>query len=477
MRGQRLGYSTLTGFVSLAFIISGLSPVIAQGAVSAKKAQELGKTLTEFGATKAGTSDGMVPAYTGGLKSVPGYSNSDKHYVNPYKNEKPLYTITSKNMGKYAKYLTVGEKALFKRFPKTYKMVVYPSHRSVWYPKWVLNNTKKNATTAKMTGKVKGDAVTGADNGRPYPGVIFPIPKNGYQVMWNHETAYGPAVYSMNPTRAWLVDSAGHASRLPDVYEQFLRPWYDTNKNMRDKLYHSPLGFIAHYVSPPSSSGILFLSYFPLNYDKNGGTKFWAYSPGTRRVRRAPNFAYDTPIAAYGGVLFWSDIFGYAGQMNRFDFKIVGEKEKLIPYNEFKLANSKYKLTNSNNPHRIIGNHFLNPKDVRFEMHRVWIVDATRKPGVRDAYKKRRFYVDEDSWVVAEADGWDDNNKLWRICFVDTFPTYNTGGIDNTMWNIFDLHKNNYTLINVPYGSIHSYTSIKGHHYPITRSQIEGAAE
>jgi hypothetical protein len=51
----------------------------------------------------------------------------------------------------------------------------------------------------------------------------------------------------------------------------------------------------------------------------------------------------------------------------------------------------------------------INPACERWELHRVWVVEATRKDGVRHAQKKRRYYIDEDTFGAAVYDAWDDS--------------------------------------------------------------------
>jgi hypothetical protein len=61
--------------------------------------------------------------------------------------------------------------------------------------------------------------------------------------------------------------------------------------------------------------------------------------------------------------------------------------------------------------------HFLNPDHVRWELHRVWVVEATLKAGQRHTSPKSRYYVDEDSWVLVWGDRWDAKGQLSRSQF------------------------------------------------------------
>lgn len=457
-------------------IIAGLMPALvlcfansAYAAVSAEEAKHLGSDLTPFGAEKAANADGSIPEYTGGLQPVPGYNRETMQtYIHPYADEKPLFAITASNMEQYAQYLTEGTKGLLRKYP-SYKVNVYPTHRSARYADWVIENTKANATTAELTGEVMGDAIKGAGpDGLPLPGVIFPIPKNGYEVMWNHKLAFAPAVMHQH-NQAFVVDSKGGVSTLSTPNQYHMRPWYDKSGELRKESHDAILSFSALQTSPPQAAGVTFLNFYLPTAD-NGGQLVWFYTPGQRRARRAPDFAYDLPITSYGGVLMWDEIFGFVGRMDRFDFKLVGKEEKMVPYNA-------YNLTQVVNPREVLGKDHLDPEALRFEKHRVWIVEAERKPGARHVYSKRRFYIDEDSWQVVALETYDDAGQLWRNGFIQSFATYDVGGMNNNTWNFDDLVSGNYMLINAgasqPGYWNRSYTSMDGLRIALTPRAVE----
>ena len=154
---------TILFFIFLTMVYTGH----ALGAVSAEEAAQLGKNLTLWGAEKAGNADGTIPEYTGGLSTPPaGFDPKSGIWPDPYADEKPLFTINAANMGQYADKLTEGTKALMKHFPD-YRIVVYKTHRSVYYPQWILDNTVKLATTA--TTKDDGETLVNAHAGYSLP--------------------------------------------------------------------------------------------------------------------------------------------------------------------------------------------------------------------------------------------------------------------------------------------------------------------
>ncbi len=456
------------------FIAAGLSALLARSslaAVSPEEAKQLGTTLTEWGAEKAGNADGSIPPYTGGIEKVPGYDpKTSTHYVDPFANEKPLYTIDAKNMAQYAEMLTEGVKAMLQAHPD-YKVDVYPTHRSVRYAAWVNQNTLKNATTAKLAGEIEGDAIAGADKKNlPFAGIPFPIPKNGYEAMWNFKMHYAPAVRH-NKVDGFMVDTAGRTSAIGGALEHYTSPWYDVKNKLRSQVQDAYLAFNATLTDPPSSAGIVFLPYYFTNAE-GGGQKFWFYTPGQRRIRAAPEFSYDVPAAAYSGVIFWDDILGFVGRMDRFNFKLVGKKEMIVPYNVFGITNTMTKKED-----------FLGPKfvkaGIRFEKHRVWVVDAVRKPNARHAYARRTFYIDEDSWGITTWETYDNSGKLWRCNFNLNFPTYDIGGINMDAWNTYDLIKGNYFVVNVgmgfPGNFTHSYDTGEGLKMYLTPASVEAS--
>jgi hypothetical protein len=455
------------------FIAAGLSALLARSslaAVPAEEAKQLGSTLTEWGAEKAGNADGSIPAYAGGLEKVPGYDpKTSPHYLDPFASEKPLYTIDAKNLGQYADVLTEGTKAVLRAYPD-YRVEVYPTHRSVRYVPWVIQNTLKNATTAKLAGKIKGDAVTGADKGNfPYPGIPFPIPKDAYEVMWNYKMKF-MAPLRLSRTQGFLVDTSGRVTDLPVQDEYLVSPWYDPKDTLRPSLHNAYFGFNATQIKPPSSAGTVFLNFYLPTAETQ---KVWFYTPGQRRIRMAPEFAYDVPIAAYGGVIFWDDIVGFVGRMDRFDFTLVGKKEMVVPYNVFGITNTLTKKED-----------YLGPKfvkaGIRFEKHRVWVVDSVRKASARHAYSRRTFYVDEDSWAIVAVESYDNSGKIWRVSHNAVYPTYDVGGVHADGWATYDLMKGNYFMINVAMGHpghfMRCYSSMEGMKMPpLTPAAVEAS--
>ena len=409
---------------------------LSQAAVTAEEAGQLGVSLTEFGAEKTGNADGSIPAYTGGLEKVAGYNpKTSNQYVDPFKGEKPLYSVTAENIAQYDALLAPGTKTLIKTYPD-FRIDVYPSHRSVRYTPGVLQNTIKNATTVKLAGAVEGDTVEGADKGNlPYAGIPFPVPKNGYEVMWNNTFRFSAAVNQFSGT-ALMIDSAGNAGEPTTAKVFWVHPWYDTKGTLRGQTFDSLFGFTTVVTSPPKIAGAGYLGYYLI--DTSLGQKAWYYTPGQRRIRPAPDFAYDMLMS---GAIYWDELAGFSGRMDRFDFKLVGKKEMLVPYNVFGVTNTI--MTKD-----FAGKKFVNPDAVRWEKHRMWIVDSVRKPAASHAYARRTFYIDEDCWCITQTEAYDAAGKILRVALINSFPSYVIGGINVNSWTNYDFVKGGYYVFN-----------------------------
>jgi Protein of unknown function (DUF1329) len=150
----------------------------------------------------------------------------------------------------------------------------------------------------------------------------------------------------------------------------------------------------------------------------------WRYFAGQRRVRRAPVLAYDTPIAASKGTRTFDDHDMWYGSPDRYEWKLLGKKEIYVPYNSYKLGDPGLKYAD------ILQKGHINPDYTRYELHRVWVVEANLKKGNRHIYSRRLQYLDEDSWSICVTDRYDDRGNIWRcgvghlVLFWDVPVTY-----------------------------------------------------
>jgi hypothetical protein len=420
---------------SLAMILAGQ----AQAAVSAQEAAKLGSNLTLVGAEKAGNTDGSIPAYAGGLTTPPAsFKAGDSMRPDPFVNEKPLLVIDGKNVDQYKGLLSATSVELAKRYP-TFHINVYPTHRTVALPQAVLDNGVKNATGAKaLEGGLAIDNVL--------PGVPFPIPQSGNEAMWNFLLRY-QGVSITTKYDSWNVDSAGVASLSTTGQANISYPIYE-NLNQpissADVYYQMKLA----YTGPARRAGEAIMlkdAANPLQQPRRA----WQYLPGQRRVKLAPNLAYDTPNPGTAGAGTYDDVFVFNGALDRYDWKLVGKQEMYVPYNT-------YKLTYVQDPKALTTANHLASDMVRWEKHRVWVVEGNLKAGARHIYQKRRFYLDEDSWSALASDQYDARGQLYRGSFAFLSQSYDKQVPDTSPFMIYDLVGGSYNINGVvgPYGGI-----------------------
>ena len=414
--------SILTGLIALA--LTG----VAQAAVTADEAAKLKTTLTPMGAERAGNKDGSIPAWDGGYTKVPaGYKSGDPR-PDPFAGEKPLYSINAKNAAQHADKLTEGEKGLLQKYPD-FRMDVYPTHRSAAAPQWYYDNTFKNATRAKLTGE--GYTFEGA-----YGGVPFPITSNPKEMIHNHSTAWTRGESSTSPSRCFTVAPDGRLTMVSDGIQDLQYPY-----NYKDGSLATYSGYynIGHYVqsAPASKAGESILAHFPTAEGKAIG--LWQYLVGQRRVRRAPSVSYDTPDSVTSGVGFFDEAFMQFGPWDHHEYKLLGKKEMYVLYNNNR--------ANAAKPEELFTPKFLNPDLVRWELHRVWVIDANLAPGKRHVVAHRRYYLDEDTWQILLVDGWDAQGQLWRMTYTLTELAPDVPSVvGNMAWGNYNLQTGGYYL-------------------------------
>ncbi len=424
----------LKNSLRLGLLAATMAATLATAGVTAQQAARLGADLTPMGGEKAGNAAGTIPAWTGGLTSAaqagaPGFK-SGGHHPDPFASDKPLYKVDASNMSRYAANLTAGHKALLSAYKTSYFMNVYPSHRSAAFPQRIYDATKANATSAKLTGA--GNGVTGAIGGVP-----FPIPSSGVEVIWNHILRFRAEIAERTIGQA-AVSRAGDYN-LVRLHDETM-VGYSLPGATEAGLDNTVLFFIQETISPARLAGEILLVHETLDQTKEQ-RRAWLYNPGQRRVRRAPNVAFDNPGTASDG-LRTSDQFDiFNGSPERYDWKLVGKQEMIVPYNAYPLHSNK--LKNSD----IIKPLHTNQQHARYELHRVWVVDAVLKPDQRHIYKRRTFYVDEDSWQILVVDCYDNRDQMWRIQEAHSINYYEIPTFWTTLELTYDLQAGRYLAL------------------------------
>jgi hypothetical protein len=321
-------------------------------------------------------------------------------------------------MAQYAGQLSAGHQAMLKTYPSFY-MNIYPTRRSASSPQRIYEATHKVASTAELVNE--GDGVKGTVNGIP-----FPIPKTGIEVIWNHLLRYRGDIASRQIAQA--APSRGGDYTLVKFDDEF-NLVYSQEGITEEKLANKILLFKQEVTSPPRLAGNVLLVHETLDQIKEPRAA-WVYNPGQRRVRRAPNVSYDNPGTASDGIRTNDQFDMFNGATDRYDWKLVGKKEIYVPYNAYKLHSDSLKYKDILTPLHI------NPEHLRYERHRVWIVDATLKEGARHLYKRRTFYIDEDSWQILSVDIYDNRDQLWRVSEGHPINYYEVP----TFWTTLEVH-------------------------------------
>lgn len=414
-----------SGVLTLSLLATGV-----MAAVSPDEAAKLGTTLTPVGAEMAGNADGSIPAWTGGLPTNAGAVDPRGFLADPFANEQPLFTITAANAEQYKDKLTPGQLAMFKRYPESYRMPVYPTHRSATLPAAVLEATKQNAVNTRMVSG--GNGLENFQTANP-----FPIPKDGLEVIWNHITRYRGGSVRRLVTQATPQPNGSYS--LVYFQDEFVfrdaLTDYDSSKSSNVLFY-----FKQRVTAPSRLAGNVLLVHETLDQVKEPRLA-WLYNAGQRRVRRAPQVSYDGPGTAADGLRTSDNLDMYNGAPDRYDWKLEGKKEIYIPYNAYKLDSPSLKYSD------IIKAGHINQDLTRYELHRVWHVTATLKSGERHIYAKRDFYIDEDTWQAALIDHYDGRGTLWRVAEAHAQYYYDKQVPWYTVETLYDLLSGRYLAL------------------------------
>lgn len=395
----------LTGLLLLPALIANTG----LAGVTPEQAARLGQDLTPVGAERAGNEDGSIPPWDPAGTVIPkDFVPGSDHYIDPYREEQPLYTIDLGNWQDYAEILTEGSRGLLQKLgPSGFKINVYPTKRVAEAPDWVYRNAKENATRATLTAdgqKIEGNL----------PGPPFPLPQSGLEALWNHMVRYAePASQHYD---VYYVGSNGKPILSTTGYSAATYPAFETPEELVGDKPWAKLRI--NYLAPARRAGEILLIHEPgADYTKGKGRKAWQYLTGQRRVRLAPAVAFDTPNPAVAGTATYDDAGIWNGSPERYTWVLAGKKEMIVPA-------SNYQLLFEREVEDILGEKFIAPEYTRWEKHRVWIVEGTLKDGLRHLYKKRRIYINEDTWSAAAGETYDGSGKLWRVQFAYTAKLY-----------------------------------------------------
>lgn len=392
----------LTTALTLSLVASA-----AMADVPANVANRLGQDLTPMGAEKAGSSAG-VGSWSGqridGSALLQGYDGGA--LPNPYASDKPLYTITAANAGDYDAQLTTGQKAMLATYPDTFKLNVYESRRSCTYPDFVYKAAKRNAEVGKVVDG--GNGISESIMASP-----FPIPSSALEIVWNHTLRYRGERVARDFNYAAPTASGDYT--LTYTRDEIVFSYSDAQNARAEDLNNISIWFVAYTSAPARRAGNVVLVHETLNMAKEG-RKAWTYSPGTRRVRRAPNIAYDNPVTNGDGLGTSDQYDGYNGAPDRYDWTVVEKAEKLSQQNNYQAVLTPYE--------ELLQPGHANQDVMRYELRRQWVVEGNLKGNARHIYAKRVLRMDEDSSQMSAGEMYDGRGELWRIQEIGQAPDF-----------------------------------------------------
>ncbi|BAI71317.1 hypothetical protein AZL_006790 [Azospirillum sp. B510] len=429
-RRQTLGL--LLGAAASAAAASAAEPALAQGTPPANAAPptppadvgvpRLGEELTPFGAVRAGNRTRAIPPWTGGLTEPPRGYVPGRPSPDPYIEDVRWFTVTAADVERYKVRLTAGQQALLAKYPESFQLALFPCRRSAAAPQRIYDASLANAGRAAVgeNGMALRDATVG---------VPFPIPANGVQAMWNHKLRWrgGP----LSRTSLTVVQAGDGTRSFSRLREDFLSPYAAGDMAAPPLLYRRTI------LDPKEQAGGSLILQGTLDPIATR-TRAWVREGERGRVVPAPDFAYDTPDPVTGGICTADMLDMFSGALDRFDYTLVTRREMYMPYNAHRLVNPNLAMRDTLWPGH------PNPQFLRYEMHRVWVVDARLKPNFKHALPDRTFYLDEDSWQILASEHYNGKGDLLRYAEAHTLPHWQVPVLLPTVEFAFDLTADRY---------------------------------
>lgn len=415
-------------FCSFAGSLLCLLSLGATAKVVPEQAAKLGRELTPLGAEVAANAEGTIPPWNGGLRETPPcFKGAGTRYCDPYA-DKPLYVISNDNLLQYSGQLSAGQAELFRK-NSGYQMRVYPTRRSFANPQFIYSATRENAEKAELS--EDGETLLNAKAGVP-----FPLPKDGAEVIWNHRLRYqGNGQLRWNNQFAVSPDGGFSQVKFREE-QQFI---YNRDAAMPDDAEHALSFFLQVAMEPERLIGVALLIHEPLNPTERP-RRSWQASPGLRKFRQAPSIGYDSLGTGADGLRTEDQRDTFNGGMERYKWKLITKKELIVPANSYALHSDAAPYAS------IIRPGHLNPELPRYELRRVWQVEATPNRSATHVYKKRVMYVDEDGWQIRVVDLYDGRDQLWRLQEAHTVLAYDRPYELPVCETVYDLQSGRYLV-------------------------------
>ncbi|PZR28904.1 MAG: DUF1329 domain-containing protein, partial [Ectopseudomonas oleovorans] len=337
-----------------------------------------------------------------------------------------LYRVDSQNLAQYEQLLPIGLKTLLQENPSFY-LRVFPTRRSAAAPQRIYDATRFNAQNAELISG--GNGVQGAAAGVP-----FPLPQTGQEAIWNHIMRYRGDQISMVTNQAAVLANGGYnlLKLERDIYFLYGREGV-APQDLDNTLFY----YKYKVVAPAKLAGSALVVQETLD-QVLAIRKAWRFNRGERRVRRLPMLAYDTLQPDTNGMATADQVDAYNGAPDRYAWQLLGKREMLVPYNSYAVHQQGIPYAD------ILQARHINPALLRYELHRVWVVEADLRTGFSHPYAKRRFYLDEDSWQILAVDLYDRSGNLIGLQEAHPISYYDVPMFGSTLETVYDFKGGRY---------------------------------
>ena len=356
---------------------------------------------------------------------ISGYNSNNGEYKDPFIEDSILFKITKDNYLDYEKYLTPGQIKMFTTYGSTFFMNIYPSRRSCAVPNEVLELSKNG--NAKLVDE--GEGIEGTVGSIPFPNASEPL-----HHIWNHILRYrGVDIEGGSPYYIVNYDGEKFKGAGKAIAKNYWNPFVSNKKGLQGKI-------MSKVTEPPrlADAGILVIESLNARATPR---RAWVYSPATRRVRRAPNLAYDNYNSFSQGLTTVDSYDGFNGAKDRYNWSSGGTVLKLMPYNNYKFYNTEHEKT-------LTALH-VNQEYLRYELVKVNIVNADLKDGMRHVLPHRIMYFDFDSHNFIAEDIYDGQKNLIRYRELPLMNFYDEPMCNAIHAATYDFSMKKYLLNNV----------------------------
>jgi hypothetical protein len=391
-----------------------------------------GPDYTPLGAERAGNAAGTIPAWTGGLTRPPPQNDPTRHELDPFPEDKPLFTVTAANVADFGDMVSPGQRALLEAYPDTWRLPVYTSRRTAAYPDWVYEGAIDNARRLDPESDTVGDVVQARITSP------FPIPQRGEQVVWNHNLRWRGLRVQSALARAAVTPRGRYSVILGEMDIGF--PYGSPRENAFKREYPNVLLALKSKITAPSLlANDASLNWEPIDH-RISRRATWEYFEALRRVIRRPYLGYEQPAPYTDSLRTVDDFELFNGATDRYEWTILGKREMLIPYNAYRLHSDRLGYDD------ILQTGHINPDHARYELHRVWVVEGRLKEGAKHVYSRRVFYLDEDSWQIGVSESYDMDGELWRVAEAHALNYYTVPVQLATLYVFHDLKQRRYVV-------------------------------